>query len=82
MSTRHKEALAAAEKGILPQAPDFTADTHKPYRKRLDALVALVETGDLAGLEAVEMIPPRSTSPKALHRYRDLAMTALRVRAR
>jgi hypothetical protein len=44
----------------VPQQPDFTANTHKPYRKRLAALVALVEAGDLEGLRAVEMLPPRS----------------------
>jgi hypothetical protein len=81
MHARHKEALEAAVKGILPRAPDFSAATHKPYRARLAALVALAEAGDLAGLESVEMLPPRSTSPKALHRYRDLALVALRARA-
>ena len=65
----------------MPQPPDFSAATHKPYRARLAALVALAEVGDLTGLEAIEMVPPRSTSPKVLHRYRDLAMTALRARA-
>jgi hypothetical protein len=78
---RHAELLAAAEKGAQPPPPDFTAETHKPYRKRLAALVALVEAGDLAGLEAAELPPPRSTSPKALHRYRDLAATALKAQA-
>jgi hypothetical protein len=72
-------AQAAAEQGTLPQPPDFTANTHKPYRKRLAALVALVEAGDLEGLRAVEMLPPRSSSPKALHRYRDLAIIALKA---
>jgi hypothetical protein len=32
--------------------------------------------------EAEAPKPPRSTSPKSLHRYRDLAMTALRARAK
>jgi len=70
-------AQAVAEQGILPQQPDFTANTHKPYRKRLAALVALVEAGDLVG----QMLPPRSSSPKALHRYRDLAIIALKAHA-
>lgn len=75
------QRAADAAAGILPTPPDFSKPTHKPYRKRLEALVALVEAGDLAGLEAVQMIPPRSSSPKALHRYRDAAMIALKARA-
>jgi hypothetical protein len=74
-------ARPAAQQGTLPQQPDFTANTHKPYRKRLAVLVALVEAGNLEGLRAVEMLPPRSSSPKALHRYRDLAIIALKARA-
>lgn len=73
-----READAMA--GALPTPPDFSAATHKPYRKRLEVLVALVEAGDIAGLRDIEMIPPRSSSPKALHRYRDLALMALAAR--
>jgi hypothetical protein len=76
------QRLADAEAGKLPAPPNFEAATHKPYRKRLEALVALVDAGDLKGLRAVEMVPPRSSSPKALHAYRDLAMTALVARAK
>lgn len=71
---------ADAQAGIMPSPPDFSAPTHKPYRARLAALVALVEAGDIAGLRDIEMIPPRSSSPKALHRYRDLALMALAAR--
>jgi hypothetical protein len=52
--------------GYDPMAPLLLTTT----RKRFDALVALVEAGDLAGLELVEMPPPRSTSPMAPHRDR------------
>lgn len=72
--------LASAQAGVLPTKPDFSADTHKPYRKHLDALVALVEGGDVAGLKGYP-INPVSTSPKALDRYRNLAVTALEARA-
>lgn len=75
------QAKADVEAGKVPSPPDFSANTHKPYRKRLEALVALVEAGDIAGLEAVQMLPPRSSSPKALQRYRDAALVALRARA-
>jgi hypothetical protein len=80
--TGKRAAIAeAAAKGTLPQPPDFSANTHKPYRARLAKLVELVAAGDLAGLRAVEMVPPRSSSPKALHKYRDLAIIALEARA-
>jgi len=75
------DAADAAAKGKLPPAPDFSAPTHAAYRARLDALIALAKAGDLKGLAGVEMVPPRSSSPKALHRYRDLAMIALRAQA-
>jgi hypothetical protein len=77
-----RAAILAAQAGKLPEPPDFSAVTHKPYRARLAFLVDLATKGDLKRLRAVEMIPPRSTSPKALHRYRDLAMTALEAQAK
>jgi hypothetical protein len=72
--------LDDAASGGCP-ARQFLGHTHKPYRKRLDALVALVKAGDAAGLEAVEMLPPRSSSPAALMRYRDVALIALKAQA-
>lgn len=71
---------AAAEAGTLPTPPDFSADTHKPYRAKLAKLVELVAGGAVAELEAFE-IKLSSTSPKALDRYRNLAVTALKARA-
>ncbi len=70
---------ADAASGILPAAPDFSAETHKPYRKKLGALVALAETGDVDGLRAFP-INPVSSSPKALDKYRRLAITAIEAR--
>jgi hypothetical protein len=72
---------AAADAGVLPEPPDFTAETHAPYRKKLAALVAMVEARDVAGLTAFE-IKPYSSSPKALDRYRNLAVRALRAQAK
>lgn len=69
-------AAEAAAKGKLPAAPDFTAATHAPYRKKLAALVELAKAGDAKGLKAVA-INPTSSSPKALARYRDLCLVAL-----
>lgn len=70
----------AARAGKLPTPPDFSAGTHKPYRNRLAEVVAMVKAGDLAGLKALE-IKTYSSSPKAIARYRDLAVLALEARA-
>lgn len=80
-SSKRRAVIEAAERGDIPEPPDFSAATHKPYRKRLDVLVELVNAGDIRGLEDVDMLPPRSSSPKALLRYRDMALIALRARA-
>jgi len=41
--------------------------------------VALAEAGDIEGLKSIE-INPVSTSPKAMARYRDLAIIAIEAR--
>lgn len=73
---KRAEALEAAQRGELPAAPDFSAATHKPHRKKLEAVIALVKAGDIKTLKAIE-IKPTSSSPKAIARYRDLAVIAL-----
>lgn len=77
-SAKRQKAAQEAATGKLPPPPDFSAQTHAPYRKRLQALIDLVNAGDADGLEAVQ-INPTSTSPKAMARYRDLAVTAIRA---
>lgn len=72
--------LAAAEAGELPAAPDFSAKTHERFRPKLAEVVAMAEAGDLAGLEAYK-INPVSSSPKAIAKYRDLCVIALKARA-
>jgi len=72
--------LAAAEAGTLPPVPDFSAETHKRFRAKLAQVVALAEAGDIKGLEAFE-INPVSSSPKAIDKYRNLAVIALKARA-
>jgi hypothetical protein len=77
---KRAEVLAAAEKGVLPAAPDFSAETHKRFRPKLAEVVALVEKGDVKALKAFP-INPVSSSPKALAKYRDLAVIALEAKA-
>jgi hypothetical protein len=77
---KRSEALASAERGEIPAAPDFTAETHKRWRQALAGVVALVDAGDVAGLEA-NTIEPRSSSRVAICRYRDHAIVALKARA-
>ncbi|MCE2737041.1 MAG: hypothetical protein LW833_15530 [Hyphomicrobiales bacterium] len=78
---RRKDAdvEARARQGELPPPPDFSAATHDRFRAKLEGLVALAEKGDIDGLRAV-VINPVSSSPKAMARYRDLAVMAIEVR--
>ena len=71
---------AAAREGKLPEAPDFSAETHKRFRNKLQSVIDLAKAGDLKGLRAFE-INPVSSSPKAIARYRDLCVIALEARA-
>ena len=68
------EADAAA--GKLPTPPDFSAETHARFRKRLGEIVAFVKAGDIKALKA-DTTEPKSSSRVALCRYRDLAIIAL-----
>ncbi|MBB4017042.1 hypothetical protein GGR16_002071 [Chelatococcus caeni] len=76
---RRAEIAESAAKGILPPAPDFSAPTHARFRKKLDAVVEMVKAGDLEGLRAFH-INPVSSSPKAIAKYRDLAVIALKAK--
>jgi len=69
----------AARQGQLPTPPDFSAATHARFRGKLARLVAMAEAGDTEGLKAMA-INPASTSPRALARYRDLAVLAIEAR--
>ncbi|PWK66951.1 hypothetical protein [Aminobacter sp. AP02] len=77
---RRAEITENAAKGILPPVPDFSAPTHARFRKKLTNIVALAKAGDIEGLKAID-INPVSSSPKAMIRYRDLAVVALQARA-
>jgi hypothetical protein len=70
---------AAAERGVLPEPPDFSAKTHERYRGKLANLVALVKAKDVPALEALA-IPTYDSSVAALARYRALALTALKAK--
>ena len=79
MRRRRAALLEEAAAGILPLVPDFTAQTHRSYRKKLLEVVALVQASDIEGLKAYKM-EPKSSSRKAICKYRDLAITALEAR--
>lgn len=70
-----KPRAPAADSG-LPQPPDFSADTHKPFRKKLAEVVAMVEAKDVEGLKSLE-IKTYSSSPRAIAKYRDAAVRFL-----
>lgn len=72
--------IEAAQRGELPEAPDFTPPSHKRFRKALATIIAMVEGGDIAGLKA-DTMEPKSSSRVMICRYRDLAIIALEARA-
>jgi hypothetical protein len=76
---KRQAAIEQAQAGALPAAPDFSKPTHARFRAKLAKLVALAEAGDVESLKAIE-INPVSTSPKAMVRYRDLAIIAIEAR--
>jgi hypothetical protein len=67
---------ADARAGKVPAAPDFSAETHKRFRGKLDDLKAMVAARDIEGLRRYALNPV-SSSPRALDRYRNLAILAL-----
>jgi hypothetical protein len=73
---KRAQIVADAETGKLPPVPDFSSATHERFRPKLAELVALVKDKDIPGLKKFP-INPISTSPKALDRYRNLAVVAL-----
>lgn len=76
---RDADIEAKARQGELPPPPDFSAPTHARFRAKLAALVELAGKADATGLRAIQ-INPVSSSPKALARYRDLAVLAIEAR--
>lgn len=73
---KRAQIAADAEAGITPAKPDFSAPTHARFRKKLDEIAALVEKADIKALKAYP-INPVSSSPKAMDKYRNLAVIAL-----
>ena len=76
---KRQAILDQAQTGTLPQPPNFSKPTHARFRAKLAQIVALVEAGDIAALQAFE-INPVSSSPKAMARYRDLCVIAITAR--
>lgn len=76
---RDADIEVKARQGELPPPPDFSAPTHARFRAKLAALVELAGKADATGLRAIS-INPVSSSPKALARYRDLAVLAIEAR--
>ncbi|MFF8802435.1 MULTISPECIES: hypothetical protein [unclassified Methylobacterium] len=77
---RWAEALAAAVRGELPQAPDFSKPTHVSGRTWLAQAQALVAAGDAAGLRGLVFDPEGSTGGM-LYRYVRFATLAIEARA-
>ena len=76
---RDADIESKARQGELPPPPDFSAPTHARFRAKLAALVEMARKADATGLRAIA-INPVSSSPKALARYRDLAVLAIEAK--
>lgn len=74
-----KEAETEAHKGVLPHAPDFSANTHRYYREPLAEAVKMAKAGDIKGLTALKFSRDDG-SPGMIRRYRDLCVIALKAR--
>lgn len=79
-AARWAEALAAAGRGELPEAPDFTKPTHVSGRTWLAQAQALVAASDAAGLRGLVFDPEGSTG-SILYRYVRFATLAIEARA-
>lgn len=78
-ASKRAAVWAAAQAGKLPPPPDFSAPSHARYRDTLEELVALAKAGSIEVLKRLE-IKTYSSSPKAMAKYRDLAVVALEAR--
>jgi hypothetical protein len=72
-----KGAEEAAKRGKLPPKLDFSADTHARFREKLHEVEALAAKKDIAGLRKAKWPGFESSSPKAIHRWRDICIAAL-----
>ena len=77
---KRQAILDHAQTNALPQPPDFSKPTRARFEDKLAQIVALVEAGDIAGLQAFD-INPVSSSATALARYRDFCLIAIGARA-
>ena len=75
-----KGAEEKAKLGVMPAAPDFSADTHTRFRPKLEEVVKLAKARDAKGLKAFQ-INVVSSSPKAIDRFRNLCLMALQAKA-
>jgi hypothetical protein len=74
------DAEVASANGKLPEPPDFSANTHEPYRRLISTCVDLARSRDLKRLREVQICPGRrelSSTPTAIKRWRDLCVRAL-----
>lgn len=80
---KRAQIAADAAAGKLPSPPDFSAATHARFRDKLKELVAAAKAGDLEELKKLKgKINPVSTSPKAMLRYAELAIMALKAQGK
>jgi len=69
-------AEEAAKRGVVPSAPDFSANTHHYYRPALAEVEKLVKARDLKGLKS-HRVHGTCSSPQAIKKYQRIAILAL-----
>jgi hypothetical protein len=69
-------AEEAAKRGVVPSAPDFSANTHRYYRPALAEVEKLVKARDLKGLKS-HRVHGTCSSPQAIKKYQRIAILAL-----
>lgn len=75
-----KPRAARVDESGAPVPPDFSANTHRNWRKKLAAVTELATARDVAALKAFAL-PAYSSSPKAIARYRDAVVAYLETAA-
>ena len=81
----HRRALELAQKGRLPEPPDFNKPTHKGYRNHLAGIVDAVKAKDIKTLKGLKEFwdkKDNSSSKIMLRRYLDHSLIALTAKAK
>ncbi len=72
-----KRLVIIADAGIMPPPPDFSAETHRPFRKHLDKIVEAANARDMKALALLQPSRTNCSSTIPLDRFRRMALRAI-----